>query len=84
MSKVEDTNFPIPAIGHLHYDLCTTDDGELTAAIELFLKCNGDFADFAKSDPNKNNMRKLAAKYINEVNEQYQQKVKEWANEYLQ
>lgn len=84
VSKVEDTNFPIPAIGHLHYELCTTDDGELTAAIELFLKCNGDFADFVKSDPNKNNMRKVAAKYINEVSEQYQQKVKEWAKEYLQ
>ena len=79
VSKVEDTNFPIPAIGHLHYELCTTDDGKLTAAIELFLKCNGNFVDFVKSDPNKNNMRKVAAKYINEVSEQYQQKVKEWA-----
>lgn len=83
VSKLEDSNFPIPAIGHLHYELQTTDDSKLIAAIELFLKCNGDFVDFVKSDPNKSNMRKVAAKYINEVSDQYQQKVKDWGKEYL-
>lgn len=62
---------------------CTLDNDRLTAAIEIFLKCNGDFTDFVKSHPDKNNMRKIAAKYINEVNEEYQQKAKEWAKQYL-
>ncbi|RUR76258.1 hypothetical protein ACF3DV_22230 [Chlorogloeopsis fritschii PCC 9212] len=84
VSKVEVFNFPIPTVGHLHYELCTTDDNKLTAAIEIFLKCNGNFADFIKSDPNKINMRKIAAKYIDEVSESYKQKAQEWAKQYLQ
>ncbi|HEY9803133.1 MAG TPA: hypothetical protein V6D25_22420 [Leptolyngbyaceae cyanobacterium] len=81
--KSDDVNFPIPTVSHLHYELCIKDDNALTAAIEIFLKCNGDFADFVKSDPKKNNMRKIAAQYLNEVGELYQEKAREWAKGYL-
>ncbi len=84
VNQVEDTNFPIAGVGHLHYELCTSDDTQLIAAIELFLTGNGCFEEFVKSQPDKNNMRKIAAKYINEVNQQYQAKAKEWAKQYLE
>jgi hypothetical protein len=79
VTKVEDVNFPIPSVGHLHYELCTSDDSQLMAAIEVFFKCNGNFEEFAKSNPDKNNMRKIAGRYIYEVSEQYKAKAKEWA-----
>lgn len=84
VNQLEDTNFPIPAVGHLHYELCTSDDAQLIAAIKLFLKGNGCFEEFVKSQPDKNNMRKIAARYINEVNQHYQAKAKEWAKQYLE
>jgi hypothetical protein len=84
LNQVEDTNFPMPGVAHLHYELCTSDDAQLIAAIELFLKGNGCFEEFVKSQPDKNNMRKIAARYINEVNQQYQAKAKEWAKQYLE
>lgn len=83
VNQIEDNNFPIPGVAHLHYELWTSDDSQLIAAIELFLKENGCFEEFVKSQPDKNNMRKIAARYINEINQQYQAKAKEWAKQYL-
>ncbi len=83
VNQLEDTNFPIAAVGHLHYELCTSDDAQLIAVIELFLKGNGCFEEFVKSQQDKNNMCKIAARYINEVNQNYQAKAKEWAKQYL-
>lgn len=83
VNQVEDINFPIPTVGNLHYELCTSDDAQLIASIELFLKGNGCFEEFVKSQPDKNNMRKIAARYINEVSEQYRAKAEEWGKQYL-
>lgn len=84
VNRVEDTNFPLPSVTQLHYELCSLDDDELILAIEIFLKCNGIFTDIVKSAPNKNNMRKVAAKYFDEISAQYRPKAQEWAKQYLQ
>ncbi|BAY69268.1 hypothetical protein ACN23B_18285 [Anabaena sp. FACHB-709] len=84
VNHVKDTSFPISGVGNLHYELCTSDDTQLIPAIELFLKGNGFFEEFVKSQPDKNNMRKIAARYINEVNQQYQAKAIEWGKQYLE
>ncbi len=84
VNKVEDVSFPLPAVSQLHYELCSLDDNKLVVAIETFIKCKGEFTDFVKSAPDKNNMRKIAAKYIGEISDQYRPKAQEWAKQYLQ
>lgn len=44
----------------------------------------GEFKDFVRSAPEKNNMRKIAAKYIDEISDKYRLKAQEWAKPYLQ
>ncbi|MDP5017455.1 hypothetical protein FJR11_00110 [Anabaena sp. UHCC 0187] len=85
VKQVKDDNFPIPTVAHLHYELCTLDDNKLIEAIKIFIQCNGVFEEFskAKEDPNKSNMRQIAAKYIDQVSEQYKQTTQEWGEKYL-
>lgn len=84
INKVEDASFPLPTVTQLHYELCSLDDDKLMVAIEIFMKCNGEFKDFVKAAPEKNNMRKIAAKYIDEISDKYRLKAQEWAKPYLQ
>jgi hypothetical protein len=83
VKQINDDNFPIPKVSNLHYEICTIDDNDLILAIQTFMECNGEFKEFAKANPDKNNMKKISAKYINEVNEQFQENAQKWGNDYL-
>lgn len=83
VKQVNDDNFPIPKVSNLHYELCTVDDNDLMLAITTFMQCNGEFVEFIKAKPDKNNMKKISAKYINEVSDNYREKAEKWGNEYL-
>ncbi|MEA5577173.1 hypothetical protein [Anabaena sp. UHCC 0451] len=81
LKQVNNGNFPIPQVSNLHYELCTVDDNDLMSAITTFMQCNGKFVEFFKANPDKNNMKKISAKYINEVSDRYKEKAEKWGNE---
>ena len=78
VNQVEDCEFPVNTVRHLHYELSTLDDKKLEAAIEIFVKGSGDFKEFSKANPKDINMRIIAAKYVSEVSEIYKEKAQKW------
>lgn len=81
--NVEASEFPIPVVRDLHYELTVLDDEKLRLVIEKFIQCSGDFKRFIKANPETNNMRKIAAKHLSEVSEEYREKAKQWGEIYL-
>ncbi len=78
VNQVDDIEFPVPTVCHLHHELSTSKDEKLKSAIEIFFNGSGEFKDFPKSNPKGINMRLIAAKYISEVRDDYRVKAHEW------
>lgn len=82
LNQVDDLDFPIPTVSKFHYELSTRDENKIQEAVQIFMKCNGKFDKFFRAKPGTNNMKLVAAKYLNEVSEQYRKKAEEWAESY--
>ena len=78
VKQVDDLEFPVHTVCHLHHELSTSEDEKLKSAIGMFFKGNGTFKDFPKSNPKGTNMRHISAKHISEVRDAYKVKAQEW------
>ncbi|MDJ0619335.1 MAG: hypothetical protein QNJ63_21765 [Calothrix sp. MO_192.B10] len=85
VKQVNDPSFPIPSVSSLHYELQTSDKDKLINSIQFLLQGKNYCQDFPKANPkNNNNIRAIAAKYIDEVAPEYQEKARKFAGSYLE